>query len=232
MHKPTPGYTRTEDQDNIRLKWKAGCNAWNLLTQEQKNQWNQDADPYKITGFNYYMQQFMSLTTKSFYSVADTYVSEGFPFQNYGALDYMAIYDMIMQECQTLIKFDVSTIPPGSTIQSALLWVFYYAEAGTPGPNKVVYINRNLDDWEEMLVIWMDKPSFSPVETDSTILGYEGHWLQFDLKSDIQGFIGGTFPNRGWTIHFESVMESQETEALFRTKEATQHLPFLQVTYY
>lgn len=49
--------TRTEAQQAQRARYKAGFEAWRLLTNEQKQVYNKRAVNYKISGYNLFMKE-------------------------------------------------------------------------------------------------------------------------------------------------------------------------------
>jgi len=56
---PKPSYTRTSAQDQQRNKFKNAVNAWNALSPSEKEQWNQNAEPFGLTGYQYFIQQYL-----------------------------------------------------------------------------------------------------------------------------------------------------------------------------
>ena len=56
---PKPSYTRTSAQDEQRNKFKNAVNAWNALSPSEKEQWNKDAEPFGLTGYQYFIQQYL-----------------------------------------------------------------------------------------------------------------------------------------------------------------------------
>jgi len=55
--KPIPSYTRSPAQDSQRNKFKNAVAAWNELTEEEKQQYEEQARPYGLTGYQYFIQQ-------------------------------------------------------------------------------------------------------------------------------------------------------------------------------
>ena len=50
---------RTANQNAAADKFKNCKNAWLLLTEEEKNEYNEEAKKYRITGYNLYIKQCM-----------------------------------------------------------------------------------------------------------------------------------------------------------------------------
>lgn len=60
MKKPTPRYTRTAGQDEVRNKFTAAKEAWNALTPEEKASYNTEAAPLLITGYNLFLREYIT----------------------------------------------------------------------------------------------------------------------------------------------------------------------------
>jgi len=56
---PSPSYTRTTAQANVRDTFKQAVQAWNSLTDEEKEQYNREASKYNLTGYQYFISQYM-----------------------------------------------------------------------------------------------------------------------------------------------------------------------------
>ena len=56
---PKPSYTRTTAQDTQRNKFKQAINAWKALSPSEKEEWNRNAEPFGLTGYQYFIQQYL-----------------------------------------------------------------------------------------------------------------------------------------------------------------------------
>jgi len=59
---PVPSYTRTTAQDEQRNFFRQALDAWLELSEEEKEQWNEQARPYGITGMNLFISQYVPMT--------------------------------------------------------------------------------------------------------------------------------------------------------------------------
>ncbi|MCD6261040.1 MAG: hypothetical protein J7J28_04580, partial [Thaumarchaeota archaeon] len=57
---PSPSYTRTALQDSIRKFFKNCIQQWHQLSEAEKEQYNQEARKYGLTGYQYFIKQCMS----------------------------------------------------------------------------------------------------------------------------------------------------------------------------
>jgi len=56
---PSPSYTRTTAQANVRDTFKQAVEAWKALTPEEKEQYDREASKYNLTGYQYFISQYM-----------------------------------------------------------------------------------------------------------------------------------------------------------------------------
>ena len=88
---------------------------------------------------------------------ADTYILSGQPNENHGSDSSMDLNS----SRHGLIRFDLSTIPTGSTITNATLTVVATA-VGSNTSQKNYHVYRNLTDWGEATATW-NTPAVQPV---------------------------------------------------------------------
>ena len=58
-NKPIPTDRKTEAQLNQRTLFRKAVNAWNQLSDEEKQQYKQEATAYGLTGYQYFIKQFL-----------------------------------------------------------------------------------------------------------------------------------------------------------------------------
>lgn len=95
------------------------------------------------------------------------------------------------------IKFDLSQIPPGSTLISAQLRLY---DTEGQGGTQTVYVTRVKSDWNESALTWNTNAAMASDPTDSVVdnpsnTGYK----TFNVTSDVRAFMAGT-PNYGWAV--------------------------------
>jgi len=139
--------------------------------------------------------------------IADTYISEAEPDSNFGNVPTLRVDGDDPPETGTdlraLLKWDVSTIPPGSTVTSATISVnITNQSAGT----YQIYQMRpllELGEWDESTVTWNSRG----VRDDRILgdmaclaLGRCTFSLNPTGRAVVQGWVNGTVLNRGLVI--------------------------------
>ncbi len=96
----------------------------------------------------------------------DTHIREDNPAVNYGGNVQLWVgFTAAADNHDTLIKFDISLIPPGSIIEAATLSLYLEAQAGGAGSLGTCYITRILAgnfDWTEGGCTWNTKDGANP----------------------------------------------------------------------
>lgn len=163
----------------------------------------------------------------------------------------------------TLIRFDLSIIPSGSTITMAKLRLYYFGwehhNPGTTNPKKKIgcyritsnwsehddyenanWYNRSYDYYYNRNVPWdnmaegggdfVSSPTFS-IDMPNIPSSGGGQWIEWDVKSDMQGFIDGYYANYGWLMRYDSVTPAYSYFAKFYSKEHVSLTPQLHISY-
>lgn len=176
--------------------------------------------------------------TYEYSPIADSYVDQKQPDSNYGGANELKIRSKNCPENErTFIKFNFN-LPSGTTINSAYLRLYMKA---APSDSRTYEANRVLASWKENNywptydgIDWNNQPSVYATPTASVSLGDANpKWLSWDVTSDVQGMVNGTYSNYGWRLSND--IESSETpyEAKFHSRESstTDKRPILEITF-
>ena len=175
--------------------------------------------------------------TIAFYPVADTFVFQMYPNNNYG--NYQ---DMIVgihengNRYRILIKFGLSGIPSNAQIVSAKLVVtlrslHFFDVGGTT--IKKIYVRRLTSSWSENTATWNNQPShqiasgppyFQVSHTDPAGKKYE-----VDVTDFVKNWFEGTYPNYGFML----IGDTQTGAVVLWAREASvaDNRPRLVITY-
>jgi len=174
----------------------------------------------------------ISAGSKTLYPTDDTYVNINAPNTNYGEIDYMLIRtDYWGGQIDGLVKFDVSSIPIGSTIVSAKLNLYYYGWAGSNPNDREIKLYTMIHDWDEDNITWntcgRDNPYYIYTTVPSSF-----SWMTWDVTSNVQDFVDGTKANYGWKVgDHQGWLWGDVPQTKFRTKEYGNYIPYLEIDY-
>ncbi len=153
---------------------------------------------------------------------ADTWVWPGSgPWGNNPALrtNIVSVYDQ-----EIVIRFDLSSIPSGSTINSAVLNVYNYD--GTLPTDLACDIYRVTEDWVEATLV--DAIAHDTTTSYDQIIITGVDWYDFDIALLVQDWIDGTYDNFGIVFYGTS---GSGTPQYFRSREASLDNPYLEIDY-
>jgi len=162
----------------------------------------------------------------------DAYVHSGRSSTNYGAETTLYVGDENWNDpvicCRSYLKFDLSGIPPGSTIVSARLWLFVWG-VGNPATLDVAAHSVSDDTWSEATVTWNTAPGFNAVASDIQAVGFN-QWVNWDVTADAQAELGNDL------VLSEAMRDTAEYTqgrwAGFDSKESyEEYRPYLEVEY-
>ena len=128
------------------------------------------------------------------------------------------------------MRFDVSSIPAGSTIDSATLTL---CPTRVPDDTRTYNVHRVTASWVETTLTWSNQPTVGGTASDSATTPASVACMTWTLAGDVQAWVDGT-ANNGWRV--SDSVESQGTKywTEYRTREDTgvpSEQPRLDVTY-
>ena len=175
--------------------------------------------------------------TIKLYPTDDTKVDEFFPFNNYGASKSLEVRNGIGLfgggwEINSLLKFDLSSIPKNATILSAELKLYYYKWKDTDPAGRELSLYEISGDWSEDNITWNNKPDYGDVKIASaSVPSEEGKWMTWNVKDSVEGILKGK-QSYGWVIKDEKAWGSTNIPYIFfYSKENANNKPYLSITY-
>lgn len=168
----------------------------------------------------------------------DATTSSRFPTYNYGTdpfnvagYDGNGIYGTTREFCYGWMKFDLSSIPSGSTINSALLTMIYFYPTASYADFEV-YLYRASTSWVETTITFNTQPSVTADVLGYTVTGdmSASFEVQHNMLTHVQNALAeGT--SVSWRVHTADSFEGQNSGVSFGAKENSGGRPFLQVVY-
>ena len=194
--------------------------------------------------------------TVSLTSVADSYIRQGLPDANGGGEPNMVSGQLgdrgQFDLRRSLLRFDTSGIPAGSTVNSVTLRVTVVMTPLTPAQS-VFDVRRLLQDWTEFGVTWNSRTAAAPWQVpgasgagdvagaaSSSVLVINNSPpttpVPYTIPStpalvaDVQGWVNNPTSNFGWLLTSESESTSR-TARRFATRETANNAPVLVIDY-
>jgi len=171
--------------------------------------------------------EIVKATRNIVYPTDDTYITQYQNNTNYGTEPLLSTRDYPNWVIQTLIRFDISSIPSGTNIAYAKLNLYYYYYNDGNPVGDMVTAHRITSDWDELTVTWNNQPSYTSEITASNIFpSAPGFWIEWNVTTDVQNYIDGTQSNFGWLLAAHSTSNEQ---AYFYSKEYGNYIPYLEI---
>ncbi len=199
---------------------------------------------YRVRGYNTYgygswsnVQSARVAPPTQLYATADACIVQGSSGTNFGsATDMWAGYDDLLspdgQIVRSLIKFNASAIPAGTSISSAVLRVRYVGYYDYADRSRTVTSYRIGSDWSEGSVTWNTAPSIGEAYGSVSLVAAYGSfgWYSIDVTNLVRGWVNGTLPNYGVTLRGPEQSGSDSSWRSFATRESGS-TSYLQITY-
>jgi len=167
----------------------------------------------------------------------DTMVSRGDPNANYGDSWNYIIRNRYGHpshpdrwECYLFIRFDLSSIPPGSPIESARLHLYLYRrwDSDPTGRNLNTYVVK--EDWDEGTIAFANQPACPADSSGYTRVPPNNTWMLWDVTEEVQAFVNQIQPNYGWKIMDNTRWGDFNIPMMyFYSKEFGSNSPYLEI---
>ena len=159
-------------------------------------------------------------------SEADACVLQGYPTTNLGSTtDMWAGYDDYLdpdgQIVRSLIKFDVSSVPAGASINSVTLRVYKWNSWDYPGRSRTITAYRISSNWSESTVTWNSRPSYAEAYGSASVSHDGTGWYSFDVTNLVKAWANGTYPNYGVMLRGPEYSGSDSSWKAFYTRETS-----------
>lgn len=171
-------------------------------------------------------------TTVTLDAVADATVRQWAPDTNFGdETSLQLIYGGVNEEAVTLVRFDLSSLPPDAVVDSASLRL--YLETASGADPVSIGIHAVTSDWDELGadgVTWNTFPTVEPMglvaDIDAEVLSYKS----WPATSFAQAWIDDPTSNFGVMLRGPTDGTGYERE--FASHEYLERPPQLEVTYH
>jgi hypothetical protein len=153
---------------------------------------------------------------------ADTWVWEG--NGPYGSITQLRTNIMPIIDQEIVISFDLSSIPSGSVVNSANLYIYRYGGSDT----LTCELFRVTEYWDELTLV--DSIAHDICYPIDQITIIDNGWYSFDILPLVQDWMDGTYDNYGIVFYGTSGPGSYQ---YFRSREYTVQTlrPYLEMDY-
>jgi hypothetical protein len=167
----------------------------------------------------------------------DATVRQGQPDQSFGDEIELAVGycgDPMNNNMRIWLKFDLGAVPPGATVVSARIFLFYFIHWGSQD-----YQLRfsSVDSWSEHTITWNNQPSANKTPSSYLEAFYvDDEWQRFEVESLVrQELLGDTVLSvvlQGETL-YDPITSPPDMENYARSKEyySKGTRPYLEIIY-
>lgn len=166
-------------------------------------------------------------TTVNITANRDTYIESWQPTTNHGTDTtlWLGRNESRSTYNDALIGFNLSSIPTGATINSAVVYM-YETTGGSTGYVESIY--KITSPWDGYTVTWSTKPTFdSEAITSSNGLESKG-WQSWNVTTTVASFFGGGVINNGFLLRETS---SGTLFSVYSSRESGGYAPYITITY-
>lgn len=137
--------------------------------------------------------------------IDSVYVSEFYTAGNFGSINELFIGKFVLPNdaYRSFVKFNISSLPAGTTITSAVLQLFVNRKDRSDGSlsPQITTIYRNLNDFNQNIVTWDTQPDIAPTGIFADVADADvGTYISFDITTLATSWYTGAVPNFGLGI--------------------------------
>ena len=137
------------------------------------------------------------------YATSDTYIYEGNPSSNYGMSNRLIVGRAEGNDFRILVRFDLSSIPVGSTITSATLELYRLVnQASSASVEGAYYVwpYRLRSSWGEKSVTWNSQPSSASMGDPATNVQGSSGWTGWSVTNIVSYWVTDGNTNYGFML--------------------------------
>lgn len=173
----------------------------------------------------------------TFQPTDDTFIVMALPDTNYGSLVNMVVQNRYGHpshpdhwEKDALVQFDITSIPNGTEIESAVLHLYYYKYHDNNPSGRGLHCHQITEGWAEGTVTWNTQPGFNADATDVAVVPSSFGWMSWNVTNDVQKFVDGLLDNHGWLIMDPEPWGTYNIPwTYYHSKEHGSLIPYLEV---
>jgi len=158
----------------------------------------------------------------------DTIIHQSFPANNYSSegTSYIGRSGTPTGK-RGLFGTDLSSIPSGSVINSAYLYIFVSNKSQYP----TIEAYRITTDWDVEDVTWNTRPSYNLTLLDSNYINGANIWWSWDVKPAVEYWVANPANNYGVILRIDDETIAVEYDICIRTSNYADHKPYFSIVY-
>lgn len=171
----------------------------------------------------------------TFPSIADASVLQGNPDYNDGQDgDMWTGYEHCngLKITRNLVKFDLSSIPTGTSIAHAQLYLYLYGSCDLADRSHEVVAYPVTSGWAEDTVTWRTQPKIDSAAGSTAVQSRSWGWYSLDVTALASNWISGALANNGLMLRGPEGSGNDSAMLAFLTRDASaDYTPYLEITY-
>jgi hypothetical protein len=162
----------------------------------------------------------------------DSYVRDDLPTLNYGVEYFLRVGSSATGISRTFIQFDLTELPEGAVITSAVLALRYYS-ASIPLTTEYIGTYLVLEPWGESTITWNNQPDVFPGPESYWFLPPQIGYIYWDITDLVQGWSDGSTPNYGVMLGATNEDDLEGWTTFYSSERVPEiSYPQLIITYY
>ncbi len=154
----------------------------------------------------------------------DAFTCETLPTTNFGDSSHLYVGGEAVSQQLGYFQFDLSSIPPGDTIDSARVYLWYDVQSDSPG---LIQAGMLTESWSEHSISRENSPSLTVGSHSVCTAQGPRRWVDFDVTWDVNAWHHGT-ANCGMCLF----AEWGPVDCAFASREAQSSIrPYVKVYY-
>ncbi len=160
----------------------------------------------------------------------DSYADSFQPATNYGSLPVLVVGKLTNDILsRSLLKFDLTTIPLGSSIISAVLTLYLNLDYSGTGTAVSITPYAVVNGWNEATVTWNNQPAINNGITGSTVNATVSGLYSWDVLNIVNAWVGGSLTNNGLELKTPEIISLESKR--FNSNNAVSQRPVLTIEY-
>lgn len=171
---------------------------------------------------------------ETFTATEDSRVVYQSPDTNFGSETFFALQGWKgppAEKQRSFVKFDISSIPMGVTVNDVDFQVYYWSDAAADSGGRNTLARRITGPWSESTITWNNQPGATDTDEVPFKIPATYGWMNYDADAIVQSWVTGSEENYGFLTRFPTERSPGNYAPRFRSWEYTTDRPKLTVNW-